>query len=176
MPEVILVDYQDRPIGTMEKMEAHRQQRLHRAFSVFLYDGNRLLLQKRAAHKYHCGGLWTNTCCSHPAPGETVLNAASRRLREELGIAIAPDALEEVDVFFYRYPFDNGLTEFECDHVLIGSYHGTPALNPEEVDELAWVSFEELEQAMAEHAERFTPWFLICAEKAIRNIRTGIPG
>lgn len=165
MPEVILVDYQDREIGTMEKMEAHIQQKLHRAFSVFLFHEGKVLLQKRAAHKYHCGGLWTNTCCSHPAPGETVMEAAKRRLMEEIGVKV--DSLREIDVFFYRYPFSNGITEFECDHVLVGEYDGSFTADPEEVEELRWVEMEELRRQMLEHAEGFTPWFLICAPKAL---------
>lgn len=169
MPEVILVDFQDRPIGTMEKLEAHRQDRLHRAFSVFLYREGQVLLQKRASSKYHCGGLWTNTCCSHPAPGETVQAAAVRRLREELGIA-AP-ALEEVDVFFYRYPFANGLTEFECDHVLMGAYDGDAVCDPEEVDAVEWVDIDRLEAELLAHPERFTPWFLICAPRVLERLR-----
>lgn len=169
MPEVILVDLRDRPIGTMEKLEAHRRQRLHRAFSVFLWEGDRLLLQKRAAGKYHCGGLWTNSCCSHPAPGESVPGAAARRLREELGIQ--PPELEELGTFVYRYPFPNGITEFELDHVLLGRWFGTASPEPEEVEALKWVAFDELEQALLEEPERFTPWFLICAPKVIECLR-----
>ena len=169
MPEVILVDFQDRPLGTMEKMAAHRAQKLHRAFSVFLYQGNRLLLQRRACHKYHCGGLWTNTCCSHPAPGESVLEAAGRRLKEEVGITAPP--LEEIDVFFYRCPFADGITEFECDHVLLGEYTGEFTPNPEEIEQMAWVELEQLEEAMLAHPEAFTPWFLICAPKVMAALR-----
>ncbi|MCD8146848.1 MAG: isopentenyl-diphosphate Delta-isomerase [Clostridiales bacterium] len=170
MPEVILVDFQDRPLGTMEKMEAHRQQKLHRAFSVFLCRGDQVLLQKRASHKYHCGGLWTNTCCSHPQPGETVPEAARRRLAEELGITQSP-ALEEVDVFFYRCPFPNGLTEFECDHVLLGEYNGAYTPDPSEVEDMAWVSVSQLEADLLEHPEAYTPWFLICAPKVFAALR-----
>lgn len=169
MPDVILVDFQDRPLGAMEKMEAHRQQKLHRAFSVFLFRGDEVLLQKRAAHKYHCGGLWTNTCCSHPAPGETVQKAAVRRLAEEISISAPP--LEEIDVFFYRYPFPNGITEFECDHVLIGEYDGPFIPDQSEVEEMAWVPVSRLEEAMLAHPEVFTPWFLICAPRVFEILR-----
>lgn len=165
MPQVILVDFQDREIGTMEKMEAHIHQRLHRAFSVFLFHEDQILLQKRAIHKYHCGGLWTNTCCSHPAPGESVMEAAKRRLKEEIGVQV--DELQEIDSFFYRYPFSNGVTEFECDHVLVGEYSGAYKIDPEEVDEMRWVSAEALRKEMLRHAEEFTPWFLICAGRVM---------
>lgn len=165
MPQVILVDFQDKEIGTMEKMEAHIQQRLHRAFSVFLVHKGKILLQKRASHKYHCGGLWTNTCCSHPAPGETVLEAAKRRLMEEIGVRL--EKLQEIDTFFYRYPFENGITEFECDHVLVGDYHGSVVIDLEEVEDVRWISVEELQAELMNHAEAFTPWFLICASRVM---------
>jgi isopentenyl-diphosphate delta-isomerase len=154
----------------MEKMEAHRQAQLHRAFSVFLYRNEQILMQKRAIDKYHCGGLWTNTCCSHPAPGERVLEAAQRRLMEEAGIS-APE-LTEVDKFFYRYPFPNGITEFECDHVLIGEYDGDFTPDPEEIDEMAWVDIAVLELALEQSPEAFTPWFLICAPRVFKAIRS----
>ena len=169
--KLILVDYNDRPIGTCEKMEAHRKGLLHRAFSVFLFDGSRVLLQKRAAEKYHCPGLWTNTCCSHPRPGETVEEAAKRRICEELGIENC--VCEEAFRFFYRYAFDNGLIEFECDHVFIGSYplDGLVVPNKEEVDEAKWWELDELLETMASEADLFTPWFLICAPRAIEIYR-----
>src|ERR1700754_1322335 len=116
--EVILVNENDIPVGTMEKMEAHRKALLHRAFSVFIFNSKgEMLLQQRADKKYHSGGLWTNACCSHPKPGEEIETAASRRLREELGFGTG---LRKVFDFIYQSPFDNGLTEFEFDHVFFG--------------------------------------------------------
>jgi isopentenyl-diphosphate delta-isomerase len=119
---VILVDPTDQPVGRMEKMEAHEKGILHRAFSVFLFnEKGETLLQQRASTKYHSPLLWTNTCCSHQRDGESNAQAASRRLREELGIELAPDRLNDVFSFVYRAEFDNGLTEHELDHVLVGS-------------------------------------------------------
>ena len=135
MPDVILVDQADRPVGRMEKQEAHRKGLLHRAFSVFLLDGSKLLIQRRALDKYHCGGLWSNTCCSHPAPGEPVLSAAERRLDEELGIKNA--RLRELDTFLYRAAFPNGLAEHELDHVLLGEYSGPVQPDPKSPQEEA---------------------------------------
>jgi isopentenyl-diphosphate delta-isomerase len=167
-PKVILIDFKDREIGTMGKEQAHREGRLHRAFSVFLYQGQEILIQKRALGKYHCGGLWTNTCCSHPMPGEYVLKAAKRRLSEEAGINV--DNLKELYNFFYYSTFSNGLTEFECDHVMVGEYDGSFHLNPEELEELRWISCNELEEKMLKSPADFTPWFLICAPEVIRYI------
>ena len=129
--QLILVDEQDNPIGTCEKMEAHRKGLLHRAFSVFIFDAQgRMLLQQRALSKYHSGGLWTNACCSHPFPGEDNLTAATRRLQEELGFTTS---LRKAFDFYYRAAFDNGLTEHEFDHVFVGQYEGTLEVNPQEV-------------------------------------------
>ena len=169
--EVILVDFEDREIGRMEKEKAHREAKLHRAFSAFLYKGQEILIQKRALGKYHSGGLWTNTCCSHPRPGETISEAAIRRSREETGIVVKK--LTELYRFFYYAPLDNGFTEFECDHVLVGKYDGIFQVNPQEVEELRWISCEGLEHAMLERPAVFTPWFLICAPEVIRYIEDG---
>lgn len=166
--DVILVDFQDRPLGTMDKMEAHRGKKLHRAFSVFLYRENCLLLQRRAAHKYHCGGLWANSCCSHPRPGETLEAAALRRLREEIGAA--PAGLTHHHAFTYFAPLDRGLCEYEYDHVLMGEYHGDARANPEEADELKWVEIPALLDDMLVFPERYAPWFLICAPRVIDTI------
>ena len=134
MEEVILVDSNDVELGTMEKMEAHRNGgRLHRAFSVFVFNTKgELLLQRRAHHKYHSGGLLTNTCCSHPRPGETVIEAGNRRLREEMGMECK---LVELFSFEYKADLDSGMTEWELDHVLIGLSDVEPVINLEEVDE-----------------------------------------
>ena len=129
--EVILVDEQDQEIGVMEKMEAHRQGLLHRAFSVFIFnEKGEMLLQQRSLDKYHSGGLWTNACCSHPRPGEDIQRAAQRRLHEELGFVTS---IEEIFDFIYKSPFDNGLTEHEFDHVFIGVYDDVIEPNQKEV-------------------------------------------
>lgn len=161
--KVVLVDMKDRELGSMEKMQAHKEGRLHRAFSVFLYQDGSILLQKRAGEKYHCGGLWTNTCCSHPRMGESVYHAACRRLQEELGIET--ENLEEIQSFVYRYTFSNGLTEFEYDHVLIGEYRGSWTENPEEVDEVKWVKLNDLLADIQENPDHYTPWFMIALTK-----------
>ena len=127
-PQVQLVDLFDRPCGSAEKLAAHRQPLLHRAFSVFLYHEDALLLQQRAWQKYHCGGLWANTCCSHPQPGEALPAAAHRRLREELAIDCP---LTEIGSFVYYHPFANGLYEYEYDHIFVGSWHGTAQPDPQ---------------------------------------------
>ena len=158
MENVILVDLDDQACGLCEKQAAHEKGVLHRAFSVFLFHGESLLLQKRASTKYHCGSLWTNTCCSHPRADECVIGAAERRLQEELGISGVP--LREVTAFVYRYPFSNGLTEFEYDHVLVGEYDGGWIANPEEVDAVQWVPLQELKTDIQVHPEHYTPWFL----------------
>ena len=156
---VVLVNEFDEEVGTMEKMEAHRQALLHRAFSVFIFDaGGRMLLQRRALTKYHSGGLWTNACCSHPRPGEAVAAAASRRLQEELGF-VTP--LEPAFSFTYKAPFDNGLTEYEFDHVLTGQYDGHIQPDPEEVCEIAYMSMDEIRSELANHPEQYTEWFRI---------------
>ncbi len=161
---VILVDEQDNPIGTAEKMEAHQHGgKLHRAFSVLVFnDKGETMLQRRAASKYHCPGLWTNTCCSHPRPDETSLVAATRRLQEEMGF-ICP--LEEKFSFLYRAEFSNGLTEHEFDHVFIGRYNDSPSINPMEADDWRWISMSDLEKEMADDPDRFTPWFTIIVQQ-----------
>lgn len=155
--EVILVDKDDKPTGTMEKLEVHEKGLLHRAVTVYLFtpEGD-LLLQRRAAHKYHCGGLWSNTCCGHPFPGETTQHAAERRLQEEMGIRMA---LTPVFETCYNLLLDNGLTEHEYGHIFFGVTRQLPQLNPQEADAWRYVSPGRLQQEMAASAERFTPWF-----------------
>lgn len=157
MTNVILVDTADREMGVMEKMTAHQQGILHRAFSVFLFnDKNELLLQRRALSKYHSGGLWTNTCCSHPMPGENIKNACHRRLREEMGM----DAdLHFVTSFIYRAELDNNLIEHEFDHVFMGITNEQAIPNPEEVEEWKYISLDQLEYEMQIKPESFTVWF-----------------
>ena len=168
MPDVILVDQADRPMGRMEKQEAHRKGLLHRAFSVFLLDGSKLLIQRRALDKYHCGGLWSNTCCSHPAPGEPVLSAAERRLDEELGIKNA--RLRELDTFLYRAAFPNGLTEHELDHVLLGEYSGPVRPDPREIAQVRWIDLEELQRDLQAFPQRYTPWFPPALTLVLRHL------
>jgi isopentenyl-diphosphate Delta-isomerase len=158
MDKVILVNQDDQVVGEMEKMEAHVKGVLHRAFSVFLFnDAGELLLQQRAFSKYHSGGLWTNTCCSHPAPGEEVVEAALRRLNQELGIQDVE--VEIVHHFLYKAEFENGLTEHEFDYVLKGKYNGVPILNNEEVESVRWISMQQLRDEIISDPDRFTFWF-----------------
>lgn len=159
MTHVVLVNENDEPIGVMEKMEAHREPHLHRAFSIFLFNqDNEMLLQKRALCKYHSGGLWTNACCSHPLPDEAVDNAAHRRLKEELGIG-AP--LRKAFHFTYQAAFDNGLYEHEFDHVFIGSYSGELQPDPAEVADYCFKSIQEIKEDLKTVPEAYTPWFKI---------------
>jgi isopentenyl-diphosphate delta-isomerase len=159
LEQVVLVNEKDEPVGAMEKMEAHKQALLHRAFSVFVFNKNGdVLMQQRAFSKYHSGGLWTNTCCSHPRPGEHVADAASRRLQEEMGFTTS---LTKVFDFTYKANFDNGLTEYEFDHVFTGLYDGPVDFNTEEVAAYSFMPAQELEQQIQETPERFTAWFHI---------------
>lgn len=161
--EVVLVDENDRESGTAAKLAAHEDGgRLHRAFSVFVFDaGGRLLLQRRAEGKYHFGGLWTNTCCGHPRPGETVEAAAGRRLWEEMGIS---PALTRAKSFMYEaFDPESGLTEREYDHVFHGHHEGEPDPDQEEVSGWAWISPEDLNRDMAERPASYTPWFPLAA-------------
>lgn len=160
---VILVDEQDNETGVMEKMQAHREGRLHRAFSIFIFnDRKELLLQQRAIDKYHSGGLWTNTCCSHPRPNETVKDAANRRLFEEMGMSCELSILTS---FIYQTPFGNGLTEHELDYVLTGRFNSTPQINPEEVQAYTWMSLEDVRKDIALHPGNYTSWFKIALER-----------
>ena len=161
--QVILVDENDNQIGLMPKMEAHEKAVLHRAFSVFVFnDKNELMLQQRAMHKYHSPGLWTNTCCSHQRNGETNLEAGKRRLQEEMGFVTD---LKESTSFIYKASFDNGLTEHEYDHVMIGEYNNVPKINKDEVADWKWMSLEEVKVDMALHPKLYTAWFKIIFEK-----------
>jgi isopentenyl-diphosphate delta-isomerase len=161
--QVILVNEQDEKIGLMPKMEAHKKAVLHRAFSVFVFnDKNELLLQQRAARKYHSPLLWTNTCCSHQRDGEGNVEAGKRRLEEEMGFVCD---LKEVTWFIYKAHFDNGLTEHELDHILIGYYNDNPLLNKEEVENFKWMTIEEVKNDMEKHPKIYTEWFKIIFDK-----------
>jgi isopentenyl-diphosphate delta-isomerase len=157
MEYVILVDENDQELGTYEKLDAHKLGLLHRAFSVLLFnDKGQVLLQKRSATKYHSAGLWTNTCCSHPRPGESIKEAARRRLREEMGINASPSPVYS---FIYKTELENGLIEHELDHVLIGIYNGTPDINRNEVDAWKFESFDNLMADMQSNPQHYTFWF-----------------
>ena len=168
--KVILVDREDNPIGTMPKMEAHEKAVLHRAFSVFILNKNgELMLQQRALHKYHSPALWTNTCCSHQRVGEHNLEAGTRRLEEEMGFSVP---LEELFSFIYKAPFDNGLTEHELDHVMIGYFDGTPRINPYEVASWKWMSLTAIANDMILHPETYTVWFKIIFKRFFNHIKS----
>ncbi len=166
--DVILVDERDRPVGRMEKLEAHETGALHRAFSVFLFDAEgRWLLQRRDLGKYHSGGLWTNTCCSHPAPGESTAEAAVTRLMEEMGITAE---ITPAFSFHYRADFDNGLVEHEFDHVFVGRFDGEPVPNPDEASDWRWVDTESLFRELDDRPDAFTYWFREIAERVERHV------
>ena len=157
--QVILVNELDQQIGLMPKLEAHEKAILHRAFSIFiLNDKNEIMLQQRAHQKYHSPLLWTNTCCSHQRDGETNIQAGSRRLYEEMGFKTE---LKELFSFIYKAPFDNGLTEHELDHVMIGNYNDIPMINTEEVEDWKWMKIEDIQKDMLLNPEIYTVWFRI---------------
>jgi isopentenyl-diphosphate Delta-isomerase len=157
--EVILVNEQDEQTGTIEKMEAHRKALLHRAFSIFIFNGKgEMLLQQRAMGKYHSPGLWTNACCSHPRPGETVEGAAIRRLKEEMGI---DTPIRKIFDFVYRTEFDNGLTEYEFDHVFTGTHTGPPNPDKQEVHDYCFRSLQDIEDDLKQRPEKYSSWFQI---------------
>ena len=151
-------------------MEAHEKAVLHRAFSVFIFNSNNeLMLQQRAAHKYHSPLLWTNTCCSHQRDGETNIEAGTRRLQEEMGFTTS---LKETTSFIYKAAFDNGLTEHELDHIMIGYYEQAPVINPDEVEDWKWMQLEDVRTDIAAQPELYTAWFKIIFEKFYEHINT----
>ena len=165
--QVILVDPMDREIGTEEKLKAHREAKLHRAFSIFIFNAvGELLLQKRAETKYHSGGLWTNTCCSHPRPDEKLHCAARRRLNEEMGFDCE---LTELFSFIYYAELENNLSEHELDHVFVGCYDGQPSPNPDEVDDWKWMEIEKLKWDVEENPEHYTYWFKLILNRALKE-------
>jgi len=166
--KVILVNEKDEKIGLMPKQEAHEKGVLHRAFSVFIFNAKKeLMLQQRAVHKYHSPGLWTNTCCSHQRDGESSLDAGKRRLYEEMGFVTG---LKETTSFIYKAPFDNGLTEHELDHILVGSFDGTPDINPDEVAAWKWIGLEEVKKDIQVNPEIYTAWFKIIFDKFYQHL------
>lgn len=157
MEHVILVDEEDKAIGTIEKMEAHRKGLLHRAFSIVLFNSKgEILIQKRARSKYHSAGLWTNTCCSHPLPDESMDNSTRRKLKQEMGIDIKTEFSYK---FFYRTLLENNLIEHECDHVFTGVFDGVPIINIHEVEDWKFISPNQLREDVRMNPQNYTYWF-----------------
>jgi isopentenyl-diphosphate Delta-isomerase len=161
--QVILVDENDNAIGSMEKMDVHLKGLMHRAFSIFIFNSRgEMLLQQRAAKKYHSAGLWSNACCSHPHPGEEIKPAAERRLYEEMGFKTS---LQKVFDFKYEARFENGLTENEFDHVFVGEYEGEIKINPDEVNDHSFKSMRKIKQELQKNPRNYTAWFHIAFPK-----------
>ena len=166
--QVILVNEKDEQIGLMPKLEAHEKGLLHRAFSVFVFNSKKdVMLQQRALGKYHSPGLWTNTCCSHQRDGETSIKAGERRLQEEMGFSVP---LKETTSFIYKAPFDNGLTEHEYDHILIGNYDDLPKINPDEVAAWKWMPLAAIKNDIDQNPAIYTEWFKIIFDKFYQHI------
>ena len=163
MEQVVLVDENDNEVGVEEKIKAHQNGgKLHRAFSIVVFNSEgKMLIQKRASSKYHWPGIWANTCCSHPRPGEKLDDAVKRRLEEEMGFQTE---LSEVHDFVYRASFDNGLTEWELDHVFVGVFDGEPNPNPDEVGDYKWINLEDLKNDLSKNGDKYAPWFKIIIE------------
>jgi isopentenyl-diphosphate delta-isomerase len=167
---MLFVDEQDQPVGSMEKMEVHQKALLHRAFSIFIFNSRgEMLLHKRADKKYHSAGLWTNACCSHPRPGEDTRAAAEKRLHEEMGI-VTP--LNKAFDFVYRAGFDNGLTEYEFDHVFVGAYNGEIFPDDEEVSDYCFKTIDEIKSSIQSHPQKYTEWFKIAFPKMEAYLET----
>lgn len=167
---IILVDENDTSLGSIEKLEAHEQGLLHRAFSVFIFNSKgELLLQKRALGKYHSAGLWTNTCCSHPNYGEETEDAIHRRLKEEMGMKTDVDFKFK---FTYKASLENNLTEHEIDHVYFGFSDDNPLINLEEVSDWKYISMEEIQKEIGSHPEIYTSWFKICFPEVLTHFQS----
>jgi isopentenyl-diphosphate delta-isomerase len=167
--EIILVDENDNAIGTTDKMEAHQKGLRHRAFSIFIFNSKgEMLLQKRAANKYHSAGLWSNACCSHPSAGEETKEAALRRLNEELGFKTP---IQKIFDFTYKADFENGLKENEFDHVFVGEYESEIKMNPEEVEDYSFKSINEIQQELANNPSKYTAWFKIVFSSVVEKWR-----
>src|SRR5690554_3563304 len=165
--DVVLVDKNDQVLGTMEKLKAHEEGRLHRAFSVLIFnDKNEMLIHQRAHDKYHCGGMWTNACCSHPRLNETPKEAAVRRLKEEMGFTTQ---LTYLGQFIYKAEFKNGLIENELDHVFVGWYNGIPVPNPEEVEDYRYIRIEDLKEEIKNKPQKHTVWFKMIVENFLNE-------
>lgn len=163
--QVTLCDMTEKELGVYPKEDAHREGKLHRAFSVFLFDGNKMLIQKRAKTKYHTPSLWTNACCSHPRLGEDVVRSGELRTKEELGIDVK---LKFLYSFVYYYRFKNDLAEYEYDNVLVGDYSGEVYLDPEEADDYKWIDLDELKTDVENNPDKYTPWFIIILPEILK--------
>lgn len=166
---LIWVDLFDREIGFGDKLETHRKNQLHRAFSVFIVHDGKMLLQRRALEKYHSGGLWANACCSHPRWGETLADAVQKRMEEELGIPQGSCQPQELFSFSYFSQYD-GLSEYEIDHVFLTDYHGKLQVDADEIMELRWIPLEDLQIEMEKEPQKFSTWFLIAAPRVMAQI------
>mgnify|MGYP000240961405 FL=1 len=166
--EVVLVNEKDETMGTMEKLRAHEDGLLHRAFSVIIFNSNGdMLIHKRASDKYHCGGLWTNACCSHPRLNESPIEGANRRLKEEMGFTTA---LRKNGSFIYRVELENGLIEHEYDHLFIGHYDKSPEPNPAEVEDWKYISVNDLLESINDNPEAYTFWFKEIVKNRLNDI------
>lgn len=166
--EVILVDRKDNKIGIEEKLKAHKEGKLHRSFSIFVFNKKgELLIQRRAKAKYHSGGLWSNTCCSHPRPGKNLLKEAKKRLKEEMGIECK---LKRVLSFYYKVRVGN-LIEHEFDHVFFGKFEGNPKPNPKEAEDWKWINKNALWKDMKENPEKYTAWFKIIFNRVLNKAK-----
>ena len=173
MESIIKVDINDNPIGEIEKHEAHKEPVLHRAFSVFLYDSNKILIQQRAINKYHSGGLWANSCCSHPRANEKFLDSVNKRVAFELGIKKQLN-LKEIFTFTYLSKYNDNLFEYEYDHVLVGEYSSKCPIefNKDEIASIKWVKIGELKKDLVINPQKYATWFIICAPKVISYIES----
>ncbi|MBR2943748.1 MAG: isopentenyl-diphosphate Delta-isomerase [Clostridia bacterium] len=170
MEEIICVDLNDRETGYMQKLQAHKTPVLHRAFSVFLVDETKILIQRRNKNKYHSGGLLANSCCSHQRKGEELSESVSRRLKEELGVSCE---VKEVFDFVYFSTYSEDLYEYEFDHVFVGKYNGKIKFDPDEIEAVFWIEISELKEMMLKNPEKFSTWFMICAPRVIKLIENG---
>lgn len=171
--EVILVNEKDEVLGSMEKLEAHEKGLLHRAFSIFVFNSKgELLIHQRAFGKYHSEGLWTNTCCSHPAPGETIIEAAHRRLKEEMGLSCQ---MQQAFHFVYKAELDNNLIEHELDHVVIGICDSNPEINPDEAIDFKWVELSDLLIDVSKNPSNYTFWFKTILQEHFDQLLENIP-
>jgi len=166
---VILVNKNDKKIGLMPKMEAHKKGALHRAFSVFIFNNkNELMIQKRNINKYHSPGLWANTCCSHQKDGESNISAGKRRLLEEMGFCVE---LNEIGSFIYNVGVDNGLIEHELDYILVGKYNGNVKINSDEVDNWKWMSLDNIKDDVRKRSKNYTEWFKIIMDNYYTQLK-----
>ena len=166
--KIILVNKNDIEIGSDYKIKAHKEGKLHRAFSIFIFNSKgELLIQKRAKEKYHSGGLWSNSCCGHPEAGEKTIDATNRRLFEEMGIKTP---LKEAFSFIYNVRLDNGIKEYELDHVFVGFYDGKVVINKEEAEDFKWINIRELIKDINKNPEKYSYWFRLCFKRVLNYI------